>query len=138
VKSLRVAVSSWYRSRLQYLVSHRGYLAFLVTLFAGLGLAGNLVARFDPEGFARRKREAEALAAEQDAFASEPFELQLSISSAGFATGRHMAKTGQAKPTPEQLDELALRSTNALGIERHGGYRQAWKRAFWLGWRKRD
>jgi hypothetical protein len=138
VRSLRLAVSRWYRSRVQYLVSHRGYLAVLVTLFAGLGLAGNLVARLDPEGSARRKREAEALAAEQKAFASEPFELQTSIWSAGFATGRHMAKTGQAKPTPEQLDELALRSTNALGIERHGRYLQAWKRAFWVGWQKRD
>jgi hypothetical protein len=84
----------------------------------------------DPEGVKRRREEYRNQKQAQPT--SDP------VFEHGFVVGHEMARKGAIRPTPEELDALARKSANLLGVEGGGGFKRVWCDAFWMGWKKAD
>jgi len=98
-----------------------------IALVAGVGFILQIV---DPEGVKRRREESRN--EQQSQPASDPtFEH-------GFVVGHEMARKGAIKPTSAELDALARKSANLLGVEGGAGFKRVWCDAFWMGWKKAD
>ena len=97
-------------------------------LVVGVGFILQVV---DPEGVKRRREESRNQQQSQPDSTDKVFEH-------GFVVGHEMARKGAIKPTSAELDALARKSANLLGVEGGGGFKRVWCDAFWMGWKKAD
>lgn len=57
---------------------------------------------------------------------------------AGFTVGFMMAKTGQKKPSSEEIDAMARRQSLEAGPKGGSAYTYNWKSGFGMGWSSGD
>ena len=57
---------------------------------------------------------------------------------AGFTVGFLMAKTGELKPSAEQVDAMARKQAFEAGDKGGRAYAFNWKTGFWMGWSSGD